>query len=226
MLATGARVYRNRCRAVTLAWSVPLVMARVRREAPADERYLVHFPCRGVSPGAVSGQHVRVRSRRELARQRRPRGHRCWDHLIAAPLWPQHGANLGTLLRTCDAVGACLAVPRLPWVPEALARGNTLHHRACVHWTGRDACAWLAGQRSAGSCIVGVELADEAVRLADLPAARQRTVAVLGNEGTGIPAEALGLLDLAVEIPMIGTGASLNVAVAGSLVLYRLAGFL
>lgn len=32
--------------------------------------------------------------------------------------------------------------------------------------------------------------------------------------------------DLAVEIPMIGTGASLNVAVAGSLVLYRLAGFL
>ena len=34
------------------------------------------------------------------------------------------------------------------------------------------------------------------------------------------------LLDLAVEIPMIGTGASLNVAVAGSLVLYRLAGFI
>jgi tRNA (guanosine-2'-O-)-methyltransferase len=34
------------------------------------------------------------------------------------------------------------------------------------------------------------------------------------------------LTDVAVEIPMIGTGASLNVAVAGSLVLYRLAGFL
>ena len=34
------------------------------------------------------------------------------------------------------------------------------------------------------------------------------------------------LVDVAVEIPMIGTGASLNVAVAGSLVLYQLAGFL
>jgi tRNA G18 (ribose-2'-O)-methylase SpoU len=56
--------------------------------------------------------------------------------------------------------------------------------------------------------------------------ARQRTVAVLGHEQTGIPPEAVDLLDLAVEIPMIGTGASLNVAVAGSLVLYRLAGFL
>ncbi|HEY1920052.1 MAG TPA: hypothetical protein VGH27_31155 [Streptosporangiaceae bacterium] len=103
----------------------------------------------------MSGPQIQVRPRRELSRQRRRRGHPCWDHLIAAPLWPLHGVNLGTLLRTCDAVGACLAVPRLPWVPEAL-----------------------------------------------------------------------GLLDVAVEIPMVGTGASLNVAVAGSLVLYRLAGFL
>jgi tRNA (guanosine-2'-O-)-methyltransferase len=137
-----------------------------------------------------------------------------------------HGANLGTLLRTCDAVGACLAVPRLPWVPEALVRGNTLRRPACVHWTGPDACRWLADQRSAGWRFVGVELADEAVRLADLPAARERTIAVLGNERAGIPPEAIDLLDLAVEIPMIGTGATLNVAVAGSLILYRLAGFI
>jgi tRNA (guanosine-2'-O-)-methyltransferase len=137
-----------------------------------------------------------------------------------------HGVNLGTLLRTCDAVGACLAVPRLPWVPEALARGNTLRRPACVHWTGPDACRWLERQRAAGSRVVGVELADEAVRLADLPAARERTIIVLGHEQTGIPAEALDLLDVAVEIPMVGSGASLNVAVAGSLVLYRLAGFL
>lgn len=74
--------------------------------------------------------------------------------------------------------------------------------------------------------LIGVELADEAIRLADPPAARQRTIAVLGHEQTGIPPGTLDLLDLAVEIPMAGTGASLNVAVAGSLVLYRLAGFL
>lgn len=174
----------------------------------------------------MTDSRIRARNRRDLYRQRRSGAHGCWDHIIAAPLWPMHGANLGTLLRTCDAVGACLAVPRLPWVPEALARGNTLRRPACVHWIGRDACGWLAHQRSAGSAIVGVELADEAIRLADLPAARQRTIAVLGHEQTGIPPAAIDLLDLAVEIPMIGTGASLNVAVAGSLVLYRLAGFL
>jgi tRNA (guanosine-2'-O-)-methyltransferase len=174
----------------------------------------------------VSGPQIRVRDRRDLARQRRPRPHGCWDHLIAAPLWPMHGVNLGTLLRTCDAVGACLAVPRLPWVPEALARGNTLRRPACVHWAGRDTSRWLQDQKSSGTQLIGVELTDEAVRLADLPAARQRTIAVLGHEQTGIPPEAIDLLDVTVEIPMIGTGASLNVAVAGSLVLYRLAGFL
>lgn len=171
----------------------------------------------------MTGPQLRLRTRGELRGQRRPRAHSCWDHLIVAPLWPLHGANLGTLLRTCDAVGACLAVPRLPWVPEALARGNTLRRRACVHWTGNP-LNWLARQKGRGSTILGVELTEQATRLAELGPARQRTVIVLGHEQSGIPAEALDLLDQAVEIPMIGTGASLNVAVAGSLVLYRLAG--
>jgi tRNA (guanosine-2'-O-)-methyltransferase len=166
-----------------------------------------------------------VRSRGELRGLRRPRGHGCWDHLYAAPLWPLHGANLGTLLRTCDAVGACMAVPRFPWVPEALARGNTLRRPPCLHWTG-DPLGWLERQRERGLHIVGVELAEEAVRLADLPAARRPTVMVLGHEQSGIPPEALDLLDEVVEIPMVGSGASLNVAVAGSLVLYRLAGLI
>src|SRR5437762_650164 len=113
------------------------------------------------------------------------------------------GANLGTLLRTCDAVGACLAVPRLPWVPEALARGNTLRQRTCVHWVSRDTCAWLVAQRQAGSHILGVELTEEALRLADLASARTRTVVVLGHEQSGIPVEALELLDATVEMPMV-----------------------
>ena len=167
---------------------------------------------------------IRVRTRRELRASRR-RQHSCWDHLLAAPLWPLHGANLGTLVRTCDAVGACLAVPPHSWVPDAIAKGNTLRRPACVHWVG-DPLGWLARERAAGARVVGVELAEGATRLADLPAARCRTIAVLGHEQHGIPPEALDLLDEAVEIPMVGTGSSLNVAVAGSLVLYKLAGLL
>ncbi|KFU83146.1 SpoU rRNA Methylase family protein [Amycolatopsis lurida] len=168
---------------------------------------------------------IRVRTPSELRAARRRKAHSCWGHLVAAPLWPLHGANLGTLLRTCDAVGACLAVPRFPWVPEALRRGNTLRRPACVHWV-HDPPGWLKREKAAGTAIVGVELADEAVRLADLPAALGRTIAVLGHEQQGIPPDALDLLDTVVEIPMVGTGASLNVAVAGSLVLYKLAGLL
>ncbi len=82
------------------------------------------------------------------------------------------------------------------------------------------------GSDRPGARIVGVELAEESIRLADLPAARLRTIVVLGHEQTGIPPEAVELLDVAVEIPMVGSGASLNVAVAGSLVLYRLAGLI
>src|SRR5664279_3242366 len=122
----------------------------------------------------------RVRTCKDLRQLRRPRAHSCWDHLVAAPLWPLHGANLGTLLRTCDAVGACLAVPRLPWVPEALARGNTLRRPACVHWTGPSAERWLAQERASSSEIIGVELVEGAIALGDLPAARRRTIAVLG----------------------------------------------
>jgi len=172
---------------------------------------------------AAERRSIRLRTPREIRNSRRRRPSRCLDHLIAAPLWPLHGVNLGTLLRTCDAVGACLAVPPLSWVPEGLARGNTLTRPACVHWVG-DPLTWLAKQRAKGSPVLGVELAEAAIRLADLRPARRRTVMVLGHEQTGIPPEALDLLDDVVEIPMIGVGASLNVAVAGSLVLYKLAG--
>ena len=69
-----------------------------------------------------------------------------------------------------------------------------------------------------------MELADGATRLMELQMARQQTVVVLGHEHHGIPDEAWEFLHEIVEIPMVGTGSSLNVAVAGSLVLYKLAG--
>lgn len=162
----------------------------------------------------------------DLRRQRRRRQHSCWGHLIAAPLWVAYQENLGTLLRTCDAVGACLAVPDTPHYRQALARGDTLPRRSCVHWVKSSKSRWLHDERGRGSRVVAVELAEGATRLADLPAVRGRTVILLGHEHDGIPLEVWDLIDEVVEVPMIGQGASLNVAVAGSLVLYRLAGLI
>lgn len=95
-----------------------------------------------------------------------------------------------------------------------------------MHWIYSDVVDWLRRQHDGGSAIVGIELTDESIRLGDLHAAQKRTVIVLGNERTGIAADALEMLDVAVEIPMVGSGLSLNVAVAGSLALYKLAGLI
>lgn len=164
------------------------------------------------------------RTPRELRNQRRTRRGACWDHLLVAPLWVAYGANLGTLLRTCDAVGACMAVPDTPHYRAALDVGDTLIRRPHIHWVRTGKPRWLAEQRESGAHVLAVELAEDAIPLPLLEPARRKTVVVLGHEHEGVPEEIWPLLDDVVEIPMIGRGASLNVAVAGSLVLYRLAG--
>jgi tRNA (guanosine-2'-O-)-methyltransferase len=163
---------------------------------------------------------------RDLRRVRRSRSHRCWDHLIVAPLWVAYKANLGTLLRTCDAVGACMAVPDTEHYREALAVGDTLRlaRRPCIHWLRMSKHGWVERQREAGWRILAVELAEDAIQLPRLGPAWQRTVVLLGHEHHGVPDDLVAAADDCVEIPMVGRGASLNVAVAGSLVLYRLAG--
>jgi len=116
-----------------------------------------------------------------------------------------------------------MGVPHTAHYRRALQQGNTLPGPSCIHWV-RSPPSWLGHQRDLGFRIVGVELADEAIRLADLRPAGGPTVVVLGHEHRGIPDDVWDLLDDVVEIPMVGRGASLNVAVAGSLVLYKLAG--
>lgn len=160
---------------------------------------------------------------KDLRQARRRRQHGCWDHLIVAPLWVAYEANLGTLLRTCDAVGACMAVPDTDHY-RALSHGDTLARRPHVHWLHQSKLGWIQQERARGSTVVAVELAEDAVPLTLLRPARQTTVILLGHERHGVPEEAWPLADDVVEIPMVGRGASLNVAVAGSLVLYRLAG--
>lgn len=160
---------------------------------------------------------------KDLRRNRRRRRHGCWDRLVVAPLWVAYGANLGTLLRTCDAVGACMAVPDTDHYRAALAHGDTLVRWPHIHWLDRSKLDWIERER-AMSVVLGVELAEDATPLTRLEPARTRTVVLLGHERHGIPEEAWPLMDDIVEIPMVGQGASLNVAVAGSLVLYRLAG--
>lgn len=162
----------------------------------------------------------------DLERERRRQTHGCWGHLIAAPLWVAYQANLGTLLRTCDAVGACLAVPKTPHYRGALRVGDTigLGRRPCIHWVAGDRHRWVNEQQADGWRVVAVELAEGATPLTRLEPVRTPSLVLLGHEHQGVPVDLVESADECLEIPMVGHGASLNVAVAGSLVLYRLAG--
>lgn len=144
--------------------------------------------------------------------------------MIVAPLWVAYQANLGTLLRTCDAVGACMAVPATQHYRHALDKGDTLPFRPHMHWVKESKPAWVRRQQRDGKRVVAVELSDGATPLALLEPARQPTLLLLGHESIGVPDEVLAIADEIVQIPMVGVGVSLNVAVAGSLVAYRLAG--
>ena len=175
-------------------------------------------------PQSVQHQ-IRKKNREDIARERHPRSKkRCNDWIVCAMLWPLHGTNAGTLLRSCEATGACLVIPHYPWVPQALNKGYTISQRGDVHWCRPNALGWLEAQKNKGFRIIGLELADEAIRFHDLKMAREKTILVLGHENSGIPDEAVDLLDNCIEIPMIGTGTTLNVACAATLALYRLAG--
>lgn len=140
-----------------------------------------------------------------------------------APLWVAFGANLGTLLRSCDAVGACMAVPQTDHYRQALKRGDTLQTRPCIHWV-ESKLGWIERARSGGAQIIGVELDEDSISLQQVRQATGQCVVLLGHEHSGLPPEVWTYLDQVVEIPMLGVGQSLNVAVAGSLVLYKLAG--
>jgi TrmH family RNA methyltransferase len=129
--------------------------------------------------------------------------------------------NLGTILRTADAVGAggvvliddCVdpfsveavraSMGALFTVPVARARWDAFH-------------AWL---RSGPGQLVGLSLdTDQDYRGADYTAP---CFLLTGNEAQGMPDHMAAACDLRVKIPMLGKADSLNAAVATAVMAYE-----
>lgn len=140
-----------------------------------------------------------------------------------ASLWPKKKANLGTLIRTCDAVGAAAVIPYSAHCARDIKRGNTIGlPNSPIEWLYDDVFDWLARRDER---IIGVELAHEAIPIKELTPGLPAVI-VLGHEVTGIPEQAWPYLDEIVEIPMVGVGNSLNVQVAGALAAYKVRGWI
>jgi 23S rRNA (guanosine2251-2'-O)-methyltransferase len=137
------------------------------------------------------------------------------DHL-------QDPQNVGTLLRTAEAVGAhgvVLPGRRAAEVTPAVVNassGATEHLRIVVVSNLAQAIADL---QKAGVWVVGVE-DDERAQVFDRADLDMPLGLVIGAEGPGLARLTRERCDFLVRLPMRGQIASLNAAVAGSIVLY------
>ncbi len=129
--------------------------------------------------------------------------------------------NLGTILRTADAVGAggviLLDQSCDPFSVEAVrASMGALFTQAVVQADGAAFFEWL---RQGPGQLVGASLNTDHDYQA--VAYTAPTFLFMGNEQSGLPPEYEAQCDLLVKIPMAGKADSLNVAVSCAVLLYE-----
>jgi TrmH family RNA methyltransferase len=129
--------------------------------------------------------------------------------------------NLGTILRTGDAVGAgaLILIDECvdPFSVEAVrASMGALFTVPIVQAPWESFLAWL---RSGPGQLVGLSLDTQDDYRA--PAYVAPTFLLTGNEAQGLPADYAAACDLRVKLPMLGKADSLNAAVATAVMAYQ-----
>lgn len=138
--------------------------------------------------------------------------------------------NVGSLFRTCDAVGIeeiyLVGITPTPLdkfgrpvgaiAKTALGAENTISwkHVASIE-------ALLAELKKEGYTTVAIEQSETAIDYKKVKVVGP-TAFIVGNEVEGISKTVLGKMDVVAEIPMNGEKESLNVSVAGGVALFRM----
>jgi len=135
----------------------------------------------------------------------------------------QDPGNLGTLIRTADAVGArgvVLVEPCVdPFDPKTV-RGTMGSLFSVPFARASDPTSLFEILESAGHRVVGADgSADETVWASDVLCGP--VALVLGNEARGLSDDVRGRLTDSVSLPLLGGAESLNVAVAGAVLMYE-----
>ena len=140
---------------------------------------------------------------------------------------PANPGNLGTILRTSDALGVAAVLLTGHGVhlydPQTVrASVGALFSLPVVPVESNQALAhWLSVWRTEAA--VTVYATDEVgdVSLTRDAVLSRPAVVLLGTERTGLSAALRDLADATLAIPMVGSASSLNVAVAAGIVLHR-----
>jgi TrmH family RNA methyltransferase len=141
--------------------------------------------------------------------------------LGAAVVSPQDPGNVGTILRTLDAVGAD-ALFQLdggvdPFHPSSVrASMGTIFWKPVVEASFDDFIRWA---KKNNVRVVGSSAHAE-INYRDVHLSGQSTILLLGSEQKGLSSEQMAACDLVVSMPMRGRASSLNLAVAAGVLLY------
>ncbi|MFQ3726438.1 RNA methyltransferase [Staphylococcus equorum] len=133
----------------------------------------------------------------------------------------QDPGNLGTLIRTADAAGLDLIVLEKgtadPYQDKVMraSQGSVFH----IPIVSQDLSDFIDGFEGG---VYGTAL-DDAVAYNQIQS-QEKFALLLGNEGEGVNPELLSKTSQNLTIPIYGKAESLNVAIAGSIVMYHLKG--
>ena len=133
-----------------------------------------------------------------------------------------NSGNLGAILRTCDAVGVegiiLLGQTTDPYHPAAVrASMGAIFTQRLVRASYQEFMDWKALH---GYQVIGTS--GEATVNYRAASYSSPCILLMGSERLGLTPAQQAACDLTVSIPMIGTGDSLNLAVATSVVLYEM----
>jgi 23S rRNA (guanosine2251-2'-O)-methyltransferase len=174
----------------------------------------------GVVARAAEYAYVEIEDLLAVARER---GEPAFLLLLDSVQDPQ---NFGTLLRTAEAVGAhgvVIAERRAVGVTPAVVKASAgaINHLKIARVTNLPRT--IESLKRANVWIVGIENVPEAQEFSKLDYTMPLAL-VLGSEGEGLSRLVREKCDFLARLPMWGKVSSLNVAVAGSIVLYAVRG--
>ena len=214
----------QRCSVETLLYSEKLLTAPLARKfvrrlkragipfarvSPEEFRSISHAQH---ASGVAAILHQSIQALEEI----QPEPFSCWTVLGQV----QSLGNFGSLLRTSSAIGASgfilLGQQIDPYEPVVVrATMGALFNQTIVRTNTELFRRWIKRNNLA---VIGASPDGEVEY--DQVQYRRPTALVLGNERSGLTDEQRSLCDRIVRIPMVGGADSLNLAVAGSLLLY------
>jgi TrmH family RNA methyltransferase len=137
---------------------------------------------------------------------------------------PQDPGNVGTILRTMDAVGAdvlfLLNGGVEPYHPTVVRSSmGTLFWKPIVQASFDEFLHWARNSRPEGVQLIGTSAHGDVDYQTLVP--RIPWILVLGNEQKGLSSDQTDACDVGVSLPMKGRVSSLNLAVAAGVLLYQ-----